>query len=1067
VDPFVGQLARLCAAHPTRSKWVFVPSHAIGRTLGERLALDGTNWLNLRFVTPLDIALRMGAPFLVERGVDPSAEELGPALVMRLLLDLPRDGGYFRPLADQPTMAQALWATIRELRMAGIEASDLTPQAFQSATKHQELRALLGAYEKFLVTTSRADMAVVYEEALRHPDWCPIQPQDCWTELPDTVWTSLQRRLLDAMPGERISPAAVLLPRVTFPRRLGVGAARVPPRESGRMQPCLTDNPLAFLMQPPTAIRQAIPATRVADAEVGVRHNDAIRLFHAGGREAEIEEVFRRILSAGVSIDQVEIACASDAHVALVWEKALRHDWAVTLGPGIPATQTRPGRALIGLCDWIETDFSGAHLRRLLQSGDLGVDADVEGFTPGQAAGLLARAEAGWGRATYALSLGHLRKSYESRATDPDRSDDDRADASAKAETTSRVLAWIAGIIAAIPEADADGNVPLQLVVNGALGFVERTTARKSALDNRAATALLEYIGELRALGAFGCSLSGALRFIRERVQSLHVASERPRPGHLYACTLAQAGYSGRPHLFVAGLEEGRVFPSAAEDPVLLDAERAAISPALRRSTDKIDEAVYTVLSRLAAWGRAPASDLRAPGSLASTAEEATADANRSIPSSVTFSYSCRDTREFRDTYASWLMLQAFRLQRGDAALSYQDMKRSLGEPTSIIASERQTAPSSAGWWLRSVVGTGADGVSAVGSAFSDTARGLVAEQQRASDAFSEFDGCVVEAGAILDPCAEGTSLSVTELENAAACPFRFFLKRGLGIRALDDGERDKDVWLDPMTRGSELHDVYASMLRRSRQENRRPDKKKDGTWLRDLAEARLTELRQQMPPATTEIFHRESKDFLADVELFLEAECENGTSTPIGFEVSFGRPLEDHLEPLARAEAVEIDLGGGLTFRIAGRIDRIDQVGPSSFEVLDYKTGGFWRDNWKGTFNGGRRLQHALYGLAAVELLRSRYSNPTITAGVYYFPSRKGQRNRVRINAPGRLAIAAVLADLRELIVNGAFAHAQEEEDCKFCDYSTACDGTLKDRAENKLKDSRLQAYGRLAAHV
>ena len=68
MDPFVEQLKHLCAAHPTRSKWVFVPTHALGRTLGDRLVLEGTNWANLRFVTPLDIALRMGAPFLVERG---------------------------------------------------------------------------------------------------------------------------------------------------------------------------------------------------------------------------------------------------------------------------------------------------------------------------------------------------------------------------------------------------------------------------------------------------------------------------------------------------------------------------------------------------------------------------------------------------------------------------------------------------------------------------------------------------------------------------------------------------------------------------------------------------------------------------------------------------------------------------------------------------------------------------------------------------------------------------------------------------------------------------------------
>src|SRR6478672_5033796 len=125
MDPFVHQLALLCREHVTRSKWVFVPSHALGRTIGERIALEGTNWLNLRFVTPLDIALRMGAPFLVERGIHPSEEGVGSALMRRLLLDLPLEGGYFRPLADHPTMAQALGATVRELRMAAISAEAL------------------------------------------------------------------------------------------------------------------------------------------------------------------------------------------------------------------------------------------------------------------------------------------------------------------------------------------------------------------------------------------------------------------------------------------------------------------------------------------------------------------------------------------------------------------------------------------------------------------------------------------------------------------------------------------------------------------------------------------------------------------------------------------------------------------------------------------------------------------------------------------------------------------------------------------------------------------------------
>ena len=79
-------------AHPTRAKWVLVPAHSIGLTLGDRLAREGCDWANLRFVTPLDIAVRMAAPFLVEQGINPSEEPLGPALAMRLQLDPPEAG---------------------------------------------------------------------------------------------------------------------------------------------------------------------------------------------------------------------------------------------------------------------------------------------------------------------------------------------------------------------------------------------------------------------------------------------------------------------------------------------------------------------------------------------------------------------------------------------------------------------------------------------------------------------------------------------------------------------------------------------------------------------------------------------------------------------------------------------------------------------------------------------------------------------------------------------------------------------------------------------------------------
>ena len=141
--------------------------------------------------------------------------------------------------------------------MAGVKSGDLKPDAFESPAKQAELHALVAAYEKFLSDHARGDMAVVYEEAMQHPDWCPIQPEDCWTELPDTLWTPLQRGLIDRMPGERILPRALEIPGATIPRRLKHEAvARIEPES----QICTLG--VSSGARPRTAKRQCRPVSR-------------------------------------------------------------------------------------------------------------------------------------------------------------------------------------------------------------------------------------------------------------------------------------------------------------------------------------------------------------------------------------------------------------------------------------------------------------------------------------------------------------------------------------------------------------------------------------------------------------------------------------------------------------------------------------------------------------------------------------------------------------------------------------------------------------------------------------
>jgi CRISPR/Cas system-associated exonuclease Cas4 (RecB family) len=99
--------------------------------------------------------------------------------------------------------------------------------------------------------------------------------------------------------------------------------------------------------------------------------------------------------------------------------------------------------------------------------------------------------------------------------------------------------------------------------------------------------------------------------------------------------------------------------------------------------------------------------------------------------------------------------------------------------------------------------------------------------------------------------------------------------------------------------------------------------------------------------------------------------------------------------------------------------------------------------------------------------LLKTRYKNPEVTAGIYYFSSHKGRQERVRIPAQPKAAIAAVLGDLRELVMKGQFIRTPDEGNCRYCDYVTACGAETNRQAAEKLSDSNSSAFRRLATHV
>jgi hypothetical protein len=225
-------------------------------------------------------------------------------------------------------LLQALAGSIRDLRLAGVRASaqELVHSKFEVAKKGKEIVAILRAYERALGDENRVDYAGALElAAARLAREGEKLPGGARLLVPDFLVADLkglEKRLLDAVePGSRVVLAS--------------------------------DDP----------------------SHRGMKEH-VTSIFRAVGEANEVREVLRRCSESGASFDDVEIVYTdADTYVPLIFEivSALSGEGEgeapVTFCDGIPASFSRPGRALTAWLDWIGNGFRQPALVRMVQEG--------------------------------------------------------------------------------------------------------------------------------------------------------------------------------------------------------------------------------------------------------------------------------------------------------------------------------------------------------------------------------------------------------------------------------------------------------------------------------------------------------------------------------------------------------------------------------------------------------------------------------------------------------------------------------------------------------------------------
>jgi len=401
-------LAEICEGHRFREKLLFVPSYSIGHQIGEYLAKSGTSWINLRMTTTTGYAQQLVSPYLGKEGirmVNPQERLMIIEALYRGDREGNKKGTYFSNAEKMPGIIHCLGHAIHEMRMAGLDPEGIDPGAFIIREKGEELFRLLASYHDFLSGNQLIDNAGLIRLAidrLREGEKNRIEGEVM--VLSDFPLAPLEKDLIHLAGRENL-----IVIRHTQPVELDFPGRFFGPPEKG-----ISDS-----LEPKTNI-ELLPWLYNPGKAPAPFKDDSVTMFHALGESNEVREVFRRIFKAGISLDDVEILVTeSEPYMSLFYEIAAFLDVPATFSAGIPATYTRPGRALILYLKWQAEDFWAGHLTDLFSGGYLDMDrfgANEERPSAGRASRIIREAAIGWGRERYARCFKALEEAFIAKA---------------------------------------------------------------------------------------------------------------------------------------------------------------------------------------------------------------------------------------------------------------------------------------------------------------------------------------------------------------------------------------------------------------------------------------------------------------------------------------------------------------------------------------------------------------------------------------------------------------------------------------------------------------------------
>lgn len=1023
----VRQIAELCRRHPIARKTVLVPYTQLGKSLTDAVARQIGGVTGLTCLTPRRYALQ-----LARRSTDFEEKTLltepGRHLLIHSVmqdfdhhLDEPDVG------LDPRRVVSEIADAFQSVHLADLTSADIDHWIDSDDTLLSFLAQICGVCEAEKFHGDFYDETEIFVAATRAVTSSTAPTDSVIALFGETEVHEVSLQLIEAlqksagefyMLGAGVSPAA--------PETTAAGA----------------------LHQRDTPSIEDISASTDAKTQ-------RTRFFRATGPMREVRSVLRDILTQGHALDEVEIAyTASRPYLSLIADEAERLGVPYSLATGLPLPATRQGQAIRGFFEWIESGYDAPVLVRLLRSGLLQTsrwmnDQEELDFIPRhQIASTLASYRYGPGPQSYLSTLDAAIDNVDQDSPDSFES---------KRLSATRALMERLVNLASTPSTTGEMAAASLAFFNefapnpyGDEADAMVTEQEDGSAETVAATVLRQQLLEPLVASPFDAAGRPAetARTLREMLAESYLGAQEATGGALHVLPLDSAGFTGRNHLYVVGMDSETASASPTHDPVLREERRTDIredwgvalpgnggvdesawrfGQALRRHRGTTT-LVATTFDPNEGESRHP-STLYLSRQKAAQNEETRAETDAPVGRELANGSGDDSQGENGKDGDSRPTVYSETLVPSPDSVLLSDNEAWLlaarsSEPEDESAARASAAMSEDG---EEKGDSSRDARDAIAELYPWTRAGEAARLARSREEYTTYDGILQGETPelnFLDPGYDGPPISAGRLQMLATAPYAYFLKYVLGVEPREEPALDDESWLNPKRKGSILHEAFQAFMEAKSGTSLQPSDRED---LFDAVYTVAEEEAKRVHPGTDATFAAALRELQACADLFFTSERQRaGDVEPLLHEWGFGYSPEYRQE--GDVGDTRLSLGNiqpegrsldGISIPVRGRIDRVDRLSDGTLAIWDYKTGSQSSFSRNEPLKQGEKIQWALYAL----VLEQARDEEVSTSG-YFFVSEKeaGARLGFPIDDSVRAETVATIADLADLARTGSF---------------------------------------------